>query len=411
MSDLETLRELEYQRRLEVERLRRAVYEAADPAAGAALLPKLLGAEKELAAAEKERAAAQRAVKGPAREGVIFNTSAISKLAGAQTTGLEATVELQMAQLPTALCHLFDPDTHPLIKCVVKNTTESTRRVRVTSRIEDYSAAAVDTAELKKNAPETFLQLPTLFPERAAGVRELTRATLSVLVEDLDYGKVEVHRTRPIWLLARTTAPLAVRDPVGGGWQDLTRYFGAFVTPNAPELMTFLRAAAALRPGGLIGYQGQRSEVEPQVEALFDALRNNAKLTYVNSVIAFSPEEGAPNQRVRLPRESLKDGTANCIDGVVLFASLLEGISLSPALVIIPGHALVAWEKWEKEGEWDYLETTMIGGTQTFAQARDSGRAMAELFKQLAQETGDDSKFRLWPLRTLRAEHRITPME
>ena len=151
-----------------------------------------------------------------------------------------------MAQLPTAICHLFDPDEHPLVNCVVTNTTDSIRRVRVTSRIENYSAPAVDTAELKKNKPETFKQLPTLFPERAARVRELMRATLNVLVEDLDTGKVEIQRTRPIWLLALTTAPLAVRDPVTGGWRDLTRYFGAFVTPNAPELMTFLRAPAAL---------------------------------------------------------------------------------------------------------------------------------------------------------------------
>ena len=114
---------------------------------------------------------------------------------------------------------------------------------------------------------------------------------------------------------------------------------------------------------------------------------------------------------MRLPRESLTAGTANCIDGAVLFASLLEGISLSPALVIIPGHALVAWETWEDSGEWDYLETTMIGGAYTFAQARNSGRSLAETFEQLAAETGNNAKFRFWPLRKLRAQYRITPME
>ena len=32
-------------------------------------------------------------------------------------------------------------------------------------------------------------------------------------LEDLDSGKIELHRTEPVWLLARTTVPLSVRDP------------------------------------------------------------------------------------------------------------------------------------------------------------------------------------------------------
>jgi hypothetical protein len=410
MSNLTTLRDQEYRQRLEVERLRRAVYEQPDPNA-AALLQQLVTAEKGLSLIEQERAAAQAADNGKKSEGLIVNTQTVNKLAGGDTTGLEAKVELQMAQLPTAICHLFDPDTHPLVTCVVTSKSDETRRVRVSSAIEGYSAQAVETAELKKNQPVTIKQLPTLFPERARSVTELTRATLNVLVEDLDNGKVEIQKTTPIWLLARTTAPLAVRDPSSGQWNDLSRYLGAFVTPNAAELMSFLSAPAALRADGLVGYQGDKSGVEPQVEALFNSLKNDAKITYVNSVIAFSPEEGTSTQRVRLPRESLKDRTANCIDGTVLFASLLEGISLNPALIILPGHALVAWEKWDKSDEWDYLETTMIGGTHTFAQARNSGRSMAETFKSLREATGNDAKFRPWPLRTLRVEHRITPME
>ena len=411
MSNLATLRDTEYRQRVEVERLRRAVYEQPDPTAGGGLLQQLVAAEKSLGLVEQERAAAQAADLSPTREGLLVNTKTVNKMAGAESTGLEAKVELQMAQLPTAICHLFDPDTHSLVNCVVKNTSKGIRRVRVTSFIEDYSARAVDTAELSFNESATFKQLPTLFPERARAVTELTRATLNVLVEDLDNGKVEIQKTSPIWLLARTTAPLAVRDPTTGKWNDLTKYFGAFVTPNAPELMKFLRAPAGLHVDGLVGYQGDPQGVEAQVEALFNALKQQAEIIYVNSVIAFSPEEGARNQRVRLPRESLQFKSANCIDGTVLFASLLEGISLNPALVVVPGHALVAWETWDGKGEWDYLETTMIGGPHTFAQARSSGRSMAETFKTLADETGNAAKFRFWPLRTLRAEHRITPME
>ena len=57
------------------------------------------------------------------------------------------------------------------------------------------------------------------------------------------------------------------------------------------------------------------------------------------------------------------------------------------------------------------IETTMIGGAHTFTQARSSGNSMAETFKSLAQETGNEAKFRQWSLPVLRTQYRITPME
>jgi hypothetical protein len=239
-----------------------------------------------------------------------------------------------------------------------------------------------------------------------------------VLIEDLgDFESrhppyIESHTTHPIWMLARTTAPLAVRDPKTGAWVDLSRYLGAFVTPNAPELMAFLRQAAALHPQKrLMGYQGDPSAVEPQVRALYEALKREAEITYVNSVIAFSPDQGASSQRVRLPRESLTTRQANCIDGVVLCASLLEAISLNPALVVIPGHAFVGWATWsDATAEWRYLETTMIG-THSFEEAAAGGAALAARYRKLSEDRQDPKLFRLWPLKQLRTEFGITPLE
>jgi hypothetical protein len=167
--------------------------------------------------------------------------------------------------------------------------------------------------------------------------------------------------------------------------------------------MTFLREAARLHPEEqLVGYQGSPDGVAAQVKALFDAIKK-AEITYVNSVIDFNPQQGAASQRVRLPRESLADKAANCIDGTVLFASLLEGISLSPAIVIVPGHAFLAWETWRGNNEWRFLETTMIASS-TFEQACDSAEKTAAHYKRI-------QRLRMWPLRDLRATHGVTPME
>jgi len=376
----------EYDLRLVVNRLRREVYQQTDPWASERLSAELKEAEKELSRAEMARAAAQAKDK---KSGLIFDTEKTHGLLGADTTGLEAKVHLRMAQVPTSICHLLNREENPLLSCVVRNADNTgIRRLRIVSFIDGYSARAVDTVELKARSKHEFKQLPTLFPDRTCGVTELTRAALNVVVEDLD-GQVELHKTEPIWLLARTTAPLVVLDPQTGEWRDMTPYLGAFVTPNVPVLMTFLRVVADqhLRKQ-LVGYQGSPEEVEPQIRAIFDALKADADVTYVNSVIDFNPDQGSATQRVRLPRESLEDSLANCIDGTVLFASLVEGISLSPAIVVVPGHAFLAWETWRDQNgysnEWKYLETTMIGSS-TFEEACASGERTAREYKALAE--------------------------
>jgi hypothetical protein len=406
------LREQVYRQRIIVDRLRREVFQFSGRMPDKAKLSELQTAEQALNRAEASLAAA---LSSDPNSGLLLDYSRGGPgggfVLGAQTTGLEAKVYLRMAQVPTSIYHLFDPQKNPLLEVKVTNFSSETRRLRVISFIQGYSAQAVNSAEIASNKDETFFQLPTLFPADLAAVTELTRATLNVLVEDLDTGKVETHSTYPIWLLARTTAPLAVKDPKTGQVQDLMPYLGAFVTPNHPDLMHFLRAAAELHPQKrLVGYQGSPGVVEPQVKALFEALKQDARITYVNSVIDFTPDQGASNQRVRLPYESLKDGLANCIDGVVLLASLLEGVSLSPAIVIVPGHAFLAWETWtDNTAKWRFIETTMIG-SNTFEEAVTQGEANAATYKTYAEGAKDPFAFRILPLRQLRAEYGITPM-
>jgi len=409
-STLVQLRKKEYELRIKADRLRREVYQQPDPSASTELLEELAKAENELRSAEEKRSAAQ------ARDrtgGQILDTTAAEQevtVRGLTTTGLEARLFLKMAHVPTAIYHLLNVEISPLITCEVKAGGEQTvgggaskRRVRVVSYIEGYSAKAINTAEIPSGKTHTFKQLPTLFPSAIRDLTELTRAMLNVQVDDLD-GAVEIHETQPIWLLARTAAPLAIMDPQTGSWVDLKRFLGAFVTPNAPSLMKFLRIAADYHPDRrLVGYQGSLEGVKPQVKALFDALKNNAEITYVNSLIDFNPQQGFSSQRVRLPRESLADREANCIDGTVLFASLLEGISTNPAIVLVPGHAFLAWETWKDSNKWEYVETTMIGSS-TFEQACASGEKTATTYKsqkQLLQLS----------LTELRSKYGITPME
>ena len=416
MSPMEEPSQQHYGLRLLVDRLRREVNE--HPAPSDALWAELQAAETRLAAAEQEWAAKQAE---DSESGLIIDTREEIHHLGAGTTGLVAKVRRRMDYAPTSIYHLLSRDDNPLVSCYVQNKRESESkrpfiRVRVTSLIEGYSAQAVDTVELKtKNDDHDFHQLPTLLLERVHNLNEITRATLNIKVEDLD-EKVELHRTEPIWLLARTTLPLKYWDPGEKKMQDTARYIGAFVTPNVDKVMEILADAAKLHPlGRLRGYQigeGEDKEdvVRSQVKALYAVLAQRGT-TYVHSGASFGPKQELVNhQRVRLPRESLGHKLANCFDGAVLFASLLEAVGMSAAIVLVPGHAFVAWETWnwyDKEAkeckysnEWRYLETTMIG-TEDFDQACGCAE-----FRYRQQK----SEANRLELRVLRSQG-ITPME
>lgn len=386
--------------RATVGRLRREVYGGPVERVGPTLTA--------LVEAEAALDAAERAARPKTPGGLLFTTEGDTRTLGFETTGLEAECRLRMAQVPTAIAQLLDAAANPLLSCSVQNSSPKTRRVRVVSFVEGYSAQAIDTFEIKSGKKHDFVQLPTFFPDRLSLLNDLTKATLHVQVDDLD-GKIELHRTQPIWLLPRTTAPLAVKDPVTGEWRDLTRYLGAFVTPNAPALEKLLHGAVDLVPDRqFVSYQAGAAGVGAQVKALFDALQKQ-QVRYVNSVLSFSAEDGLSSQRVRLPRQTLESSNANCLDGTVLFASLLEAISLRPAIVLVPGHAFVAWQTDPADDQsWKYLETTLVSKSP-FEDASTVGDQRAAAYAAVAVEK--PQLFRRWALHDLRAMHGVLPME
>ncbi len=402
-----------------LDRLRALVFDSPDPAASP-YFDELL-AEEALAAAQEARPPASSSLESQiGQRGLLWQTESevrgpTMRGAGRGRSLLLISVQQRMAHVPTSVVHLLDPTESPLISIRLRNQRSEPARVRITTYVEGYSAQAIETLDVPPSDSSAAAandsgieihQLPTFFPERLATLTEICRASLHIRIDDLE-GRTELERTFPIWLLPRTSALLFVPDPTTGARRDLTRYLGAWVTPNAPGIPELLRRAATYVPGGSVAsYQTDVQGVQAQVAAIYRALRE-ASLTYVNSVLYFGVVPGVIGQRVRLPREALAVRSANCIDGAVLLASLLEAASLHPALVLVPGHAFLAWETRERSDDWDYLETTMVG-SEPFERAQAQGRTLAKRYQgQLAE---NPRAFTRLSLRQLRAQG-IWPME
>jgi hypothetical protein len=83
-------------------------------------------------------------------------------------------------------------------------------------------------------------------------------------------------------------------------------------------------------------------------------------------------------------------------------------MSLRPAIVILPGHALVAWETWPDSDEWHYLETTKTG-SESFEAARELGESLVAHY-QIGEQV-EPALCRRHAIRDLRVLEGITPTE
>jgi len=143
---------------------------------------------------------------------------------------------------------------------------------------------------------------------------------------------------------------------------------GAWITPNARAVEQFLSTSKTRAPGGkFVGHYGPSV---PQVRAMFDELKASGVSYVLDPTV--SSEVGII-QRTRLPSEVLASHNAQCLEGSLLFATLMEAIGLSPFVVHVPGHAFVGWTPTSGDnaspGSVYYLETTRVGGNSTFEEA------------------------------------------
>jgi hypothetical protein len=82
---------------------------------------------------------------------------------------------------------------------------------------------------------------------------------------------------------------------------------------------------------------------------------------YSSITKSVATNETVYSQHVRLLDESINNGQANCVDGAVLFASLLRKIDIEPILVSLPHHCYVAFYLDKEHTQLVGLETTLLG--------------------------------------------------
>ena len=241
-------------------------------------------------------------------------------------------------------------------------------------QIDGFAAASEIDVTLPE-AGQVYNVLPPLrydFQRLAALDQSVpANATYAVTVNGTDLGQ----QTLPIRIRSANDVPFLAQGPDGKP-QDLTVLFAAYVNESHPFVDKVLQQALNYHAvNRFVGYQQGPDMVRLQVFAVWNVLqRNHIHYSSVTTPSAASPSGHVYSQAVRFIDQSIVSQQANCVDGSVLFASLMYKIGIQPVLVHKPGHMFVGYYLDEGHKQVEFLETTMLGaGHQPVIAARTQG--------------------------------------
>jgi hypothetical protein len=181
----------------------------------------------------------------------------------------------------------------------------------------------------------------------------------SVRVNGIDLGKEMMS----IRIRSANDVPFYTETSLSGGPVDNKYIFAGFVNESHPSIRVLLQEALKWKAvNSFSGYQADAAGVRMQVFAIWNALqRRHVKYSGITTPSASSPSGKVYSQAVRFIDESIDSQQANCVDGSVLFASILYKIGIEPLLVLKPSHMFVGYYLDENHSSVEFLETTAIG--------------------------------------------------
>lgn len=233
--------------------------------------------------------------------------------------------------------------------------------------IEVQIGGWTEVSELDATLPEAgkkYRMAPLLRYDfdRLIEVNQSIPATIaySVRVNGTDLGQ-EVLSVR---VRSANDLPCITDEKTLGGERDLTLLFAGFVNESHPFIQIILQEALRWKAvNRFTGYLlNDPDEVRMQVFAIWNVLqRRHMHYSSTTTPSAESPNGQVFGQSVRFLDQSIDSQQANCVDGSVLFASVLFKIGIDPVLVLMPGHMFVGYWTNRNHTAIEFLETTKVG--------------------------------------------------
>lgn len=243
-------------------------------------------------------------------------------------------------------------------------------------------------------------------------LRKLNQPTpVNMVIQLIVNGEDAGERSKTVTLRSVNECVYAMRD--GSRLVDYNMLFAAYVNEDHPLIQQILKEG--LESGIIKSYKGYHGgnemNVYAQVLSIWNALENRG-IHYSNLIESSQSSPVYFSQRVRTIEEALTYSQANCVDGTVLFASLLKAIGIDPVLIRVPGHMFLGFYVNRKHTKMDYLETTLLGTEEVGlkeelsrflgVESYDSFTNAIEKGKEKYEQYKDSATFRIIDIKEIR---------
>jgi hypothetical protein len=246
------------------------------------------------------------------RTAALARIQELERLLRAPSSAARPTADIRLltAVLPTGVLHLYSAADYGVVAFEVANPADKPATLFVTSWIEDLTHTRTDEVRLDPACSRIVHQVPTLKPDAVAGMYEVRKALLHTRVSCLGSEGEELISLVDfeVRLLARDMLVWTARTGPQA-WADLSYQLAAWVTPNAPAVVALVGRAAGRAPDGrLSGYEGSGTPVErvtavrSQVQAVFEALKDDVRIAYVHAPVGFGGNLVHPGRVDHPPR-------------------------------------------------------------------------------------------------------------
>ena len=263
---------------------------------------------------------------------------------------------------PSAL-YAASPDSAEQIVFHLKNLGADPVVMQLSCSVTNYFQETRKTVTLSPGNHQVALRL--VF-DKAKEVKDVVATQVAYRVS-LITGNTEpvlkADNTELVRLLPSNNFLMARYDATREELVNFTWLIAAWVTRESVRLQGIRRRAIELEP--LVGQKvlpgpTAATDARIRVAAIYKALQEQ-QIVYNDDNIVFHAQESDYVQRVQFPVETLDAKAGNCLDGSVLFGSVLSICGMDPLILLVPGHALVGWRvPGQEDPRGEFCETTRM---------------------------------------------------
>jgi hypothetical protein len=244
----------------------------------------------------------------------------------------------------------------------IENCTSKKAPFEVTCQLGPFSEVSTIADSLDPGLPrELPLQVDLRESVKSIPNPIWTRVEYSVTFNPGSMNPLAKKQYKRVRLLPSDHFLFARWDTVKRELEDFSWLICAWVNSQEPRLGSLRQRALDAYPQ--LGFPTESAEnpgelARGKAAAIYAALQEE-KIRYFDNAVVFHSSNDQYMQRVQPCGKTLETGAGNCLDGSVLFASLLSLCGVDPGILLMPGHALAAWRPPGTGGNsWQYIDTT-----------------------------------------------------